>query len=179
MIYLPTSKNMNNYVLNPLTNRAVKIGGATHRRLINQGLMDSTPNDNELYKAESKQEAVVAKKMLAKQNKDKSRSVKIRNDGLTVIKARKRLTQKQISEGMTRATAVVLKRINAGELSVPDNASDDEVHEYIQNAVLREILNLSVSAPTKTEPKPSGYKLETPAVSDEDSDGSEYDELTD
>ena len=155
-----------NVVINPLTSRPIKVGGAVWRRLVSDGLLEARAPEHELYKAESKEEALVAKKMLTKQNKDKTRSVKIRNDGRTVIKARKRLTQKEISEGMSKASSIVLQKIQNGQLSMPDDASEDEVHEYIQNQVLREIMNLSISAPA--EVKPSGYAIETPAVSEDD-----------
>lgn len=33
---------MDNYVVNPQTNRLVKIGGASHRRLVNEGVLKNT-----------------------------------------------------------------------------------------------------------------------------------------
>ena len=156
----------NTHVINPLTSRPIKVGGAVWRRLVSDGLLETRPSENELYAAESKEEALVAKKMLTKQNKDKTRSIKIRNDGKTVIKARKRLSRREISEGLTKATAIVLNKIKAGELSIPEDASDDAVHEYIQNSVLREIMSLSKSLPAKVKPKNDRYQIQTPAPSD-------------
>ena len=161
------------HVKNPLTGRIIQVGGAVWRRPVNDGLMDNQPAKNELFQADTKAEALVAKKLLTKQNTDKSRSVKIHPNGRTVIKCRKRLSQKEISQGMGAASAIVLKKIKAGELTVPEGASDDDVHQYIQEQVLLQIMKLSGSV---VLPEKSGYKLETPCPSEDEEYSDEGDE---
>ena len=51
---------MNNYVLNPKTQRMVKIGGKAWRALVREGVCEEKDPENRLFKADTAEEAKVA-----------------------------------------------------------------------------------------------------------------------
>ena len=53
---------MDNFILNPKTQRLIKIGGKTYLKLVNEGLIEKTAQKHELSEADSKEEGLVAKK---------------------------------------------------------------------------------------------------------------------
>ena len=57
---------MSTHILNPNTGRVIKVGGAVWRRLVNQGILADSLQSHELFKADDKAEALVAKEMLPK-----------------------------------------------------------------------------------------------------------------
>ena len=61
---LTNSKNTSTHILNPKTQRLIKVGGKVWRQLVNEGILEKQALEHELYKADSKEEAVIAKKML-------------------------------------------------------------------------------------------------------------------
>ena len=61
---------MSGHIINPVTNRPIKVGGKVWKRLVSEGLVEYQKPENELYVAESKEEAKVAVKTLKRENKD-------------------------------------------------------------------------------------------------------------
>ena len=173
ILYTLTDPNdMSGHIISPLTNRPIKIGGVTWRRLVADGLVTNQKPDNELYQADSREEAKVAVKIYKKKNKDSTRNVVIARDGKRIITARKRTTNKQVSENMGIASARVLKKIQSGELSMPDDATDEEVEQFVQQQVLNELMGLASIKPVA---EANGYDIQTPAPSDEEYSGDEGD----
>ena len=107
---------MSGHILNPKTQRLIKVGGKVWRKLVNEGILQRQAQEHEIYQSETKEEALVAKKILKKNNRDPTRSVKLARNGKTVIKAKKRLSQKQISQDMSKASTRVISRIGSGEI---------------------------------------------------------------
>ena len=169
---------MTDHIINPITNRPIKIGGAVHRRLIAEGIVERQNDENELYVADNPEEAKVAVKMLKKQNKDKTKNIVIDRSGRRIVKARKRTTNKQITKSMGQATSAVLRKIKGGDIIVPDGATDAQIDNLIQQLVLEELTGLSISKPkrkTKPKPKPKkrAYKIATPEPSESESEETE------
>ena len=88
-------------VVNPKTGRCVLVGGKIWRRLLHDKVIegDIIVPANELYQAETVEEAKIAKKMIAKKNPPKpGYGLKRDSSGKRVISCRKPLTQKQLEE---------------------------------------------------------------------------------
>jgi hypothetical protein len=162
------------HIINPQTNRPIKIGGVTWRRLVSDGLVSSQRADNELYEADTKEEAKEVVQSFKKRNKDPNRNIVIARDGKRIISARRRTTHKEISKNTGIAAARVLKKIHSGELSMPEDSTDAEVEDFVQQQVLNELMGLTTIKPIKKDT--SGYSIQTPPSSDDEytSEGDEY-----
>jgi hypothetical protein len=167
---------MSNHILNPKTQRLIKIGGKVYQKLVAEGILEKVSQEHELFESETKEEALVAKKILTKQNKDPTRSVKLARNGKTVIKAKKRMTHQQISQNMGKASTNVIKKIGMGKILIPDEIRGDDIEEFIQSEILKELMNLKVHVePESPEPK-SRYQIQDPE-SESESESSEESEV--
>jgi hypothetical protein len=176
---------MSNHILNPKTQRLIKIGGKVYQKLVAEGILEKVSQEHELFESETKEEALVAKKILTKQNKDPTRSVKLARNGKTVIKAKKRMTHQQISQNMGKASTNVIKKIGMGKIIIPDEIRGDDIEEFIQSEILKELMNLKVGglcraqdpnirneSPDTREPK-SRYTIQDPESESESESSSE------
>ena len=140
---------MSGHILNPKTQRPIKVGGKVWRKLVNEGILERQAQEHELHQAETKEEAKVAVKILKKNNKDRNHSIKLARNGKTVIKAKKRLSQKQISQDMSKASTRVISRIGRGEIELPE---DMDTTEFIQSEILKELMKCNLKHAENLQP---------------------------
>lgn len=158
------------YITSPATGRLILVGGRTYRALVAEGLVERKPLPHELFTAESKEEAISAKKILKQRHNDPNYDVRLSSDGKSVIKSKKRRSHKQIQENYSAASGAVLADIACGKLVIPPDADPET---YIQEQMLKKLMGLKIEEtprPKSNKKKKQTYQLEQPTSCDESSD---------
>jgi Neuraminidase (sialidase) len=92
-----------------------------------------------MFVAESKQEAVVAKKLLAKQGKaKKGHFLKIDNSGKRVIQARKRMSTKELELFMTKTATKVMREQAA---NIDPDWDEEKANAYLSEKIYAKMLS--------------------------------------
>lgn len=130
-----TSQEHKNYVINPFTNRLIKRGSKTYKRLVSAKLLDEelvkSPRDNLVMQAKDSSEAKEITSRMSKKTVGKNKIVTRRGD--KVLRANRRPTmQETIDKVSDIAVNTVLE--NRDDL-LNQNFSDDEMDDYIRRMI--------------------------------------------
>lgn len=160
--------NTSSMVINPLTNRTVKVGGKTWRKLIRDGIIKKEEVSNVLYVAKDKEHAQFALNIL-KENKEIPKNKYISKSGNKIICKSKPLSQAELSKYVSE-TSIQIFNENKNNTDLTD-LDDAELSEVFQKMIMeRMISNQPNTLPNSPKPK---FRLETP-VEEEEEDEEEY-----
>jgi len=130
-----TSQQPKDYIVNPFTNRLIKRGSKTHKRLVSANLLDEelvkSPEDNIVLEAKDSSEAKQITTRMSKKAVGKNKVLTRR--GNKVLKANRRPTrQETIDKVSDIAVDTVLE--NRDDLLSQD-LSDQEMDDYIRRMI--------------------------------------------
>lgn len=151
--------------INPKTGRPITVGGKTWRKLLHDNVIegDIVVPANELFVAESKEEAKVAKKLITKQKPaPKGYINKVDNSGKRVIQARSRLSQKQMENYMVECTTKVVMQ----EKDNINDMSEADINDYLSEKILNMMLKDGKVSTNDLDRFTLKKELETPCSSD-------------
>ena len=160
-----TSQQPKDYIVNPFTNRLIKRGSKTHKRLVSAKLLDEelvkSPEDNLVLEAKDSSEAKQITTRMSKKAVGKNKVLTRR--GNKVLKANRRPTrQETIDKVSDIAVDTVLE--NRDELLSQD-LSDQEMDDYIRRMIQIKLIG------GKSKPIPIPQRQEE--VYEDDSDYSQ------
>jgi hypothetical protein len=126
--------------INPKTGRPITVGGKIWGQLLHDHIIegDIVAPANELFVADSREEAKFAVKLISKQNPAPRGYInKVDNTGKRVIRARRRLTQKQMENYMVECTTkvVIQEKDNVNDMS------EEKVNDYLSEKILNMMLS--------------------------------------
>jgi hypothetical protein len=153
-------------IINPKTQRPIVVGGATWRKLVHDNVLagDILAPVNEVYRADSKQEAIEAVKVLKKTNPaKKGYELKRGTDGKKVIQAKKRMTQKQLQQYMMKCSTKVIQQER-------DNINPDMTEPEINDYLSEKILTMMLSDGKVTEKDFDRFTVKKPESENEQSE---------
>ena len=169
----------NEYVRNPISNRPIKIGGATFRSLIAKRIIVDS-NSNNTIKDSNRTRTFDSE--VDKVIKEKSYDMKQR--------VKSNHTAGKYSEFAANSSINIINKIRSGDLVIPSNLSKNKAHEYIKNLIYNDMLTNDVTVPSRFKSKknkskrikckvsgkvqPSKFKVQPSYVTDtdtEDADG--------
>jgi hypothetical protein len=154
--------------INPQSGRAITVGGKIWRKLIHEKVIDGdiVAPTNELYVADTKEEAKAAKKVLTKQKPPKKGYInKIDNSGKRVITARKRMKQEALQKYMIKCSQRVMRRERKALSKMDD---EDSINKFLSEKVMAMMLDSG----KVTEDDIEKFVVEPPE-SESESDGSQ------
>ena len=130
-----TSQQPKDYIVNPFTNRLIKRGSKTHKRLVSANLLDEelvkSPEDNIVLEAKDSSEAKQITTRMSKKAVGKNKVLTRR--GNKVLKANRRPTrQETINKVSDIAVDTVLE--NRDDLLNQD-LTDEEMDDYIRRMI--------------------------------------------
>ena len=130
-----TSQQPKDYIVNPFTNRLIKRGSKTHKRLVSANLLDEelvkSPEDNIVLEAKDSSEAKQITTRMSKKAVGKNKVLTRRNN--KVLKANRRPTrQETIDKVSDIAVDTVLE--NRDDLLNQD-LTDDQMDDYIRRMI--------------------------------------------
>ena len=130
-----TSQQPKDYIVNPFTNRLIKRGSKTHKRLVSANLLDEelvkSPEDNIVLEAKDSSEAKQITTRMSKKAVGKNKVLTRR--GNKVLKANRRPTrQETIDKVSDIAVDTVLE--NRDDLLSQD-LTDDQMDDYIRRMI--------------------------------------------
>ena len=130
-----TSQQPKDYIVNPFTNRLIKRGSKTHKRLVSAKLLDEelvkSPEENIVLEAKDSSEAKQIVTRMSKKAVGKNKVLTRRNN--KVLKANRRPTrQETIDKVSDIAVDTVLE--NRDDLLSQD-LTDQEMDEYIRRMI--------------------------------------------
>ena len=130
-----TSQQPKDYIVNPFTNRLIKRGSKTHKRLVSANLLDEelvkSPEDNIVLEAKDSSEAKQITTRMSKKAVGKNKVLTRR--GNKVLKANRRPTrQETIDKVSDIAVDTVLE--NRDDLLNQD-LTDDQMDDYIRRMI--------------------------------------------
>ena len=130
-----TSQQPKDYIVNPFTNRLIKRGSKTHKRLVSANLLDEelvkSPEDNIVLEAKDSSEAKQITTRMSKKAVGKNKVLTRRNN--KVLKANRRPTrQETIDKVSDIAVDTVLE--NRDDLLNQD-LTDEEMDDYIRRMI--------------------------------------------
>ena len=130
-----TSQQPKDYIVNPFTNRLIKRGSKTHKRLVSANLLDEelvkSPEDNIVLEAKDSSEAKQITTRMSKKAVGKNKVLTRR--GNKVLKANRRPTrQETIDKVSDIAVDTVLE--NRDDLLNQD-LTDEEMDDYIRRMI--------------------------------------------
>ena len=162
-----SSQQPKDYIVNPFTNRLIKRGSKTHKRLVSAHLLDEelvkSPEDNIVLEAKDSSEAKQITTRMSKKAVGKNKILTRR--GNKVLKANRRPTrQETIDKVSDIAVDTVLE--NRDELLSHD-LTDDQMDDYIRRMIQIKLIG------GKSKPIPIPRRQEQ-VYEDEDDD--EYSE---
>ena len=160
-----SSQETKNYIVNPFTNRLIKRGSKTHKRLVSANLLDEelvkSPEDNIVLEAKDSSEAKQITTRMSKKAVGKNKVLTRR--GNKVLRANRRPTrQETIDKVSDIAVNSVLE--NRDELLNQD-LTDQEMDDYIRRMIQIKLIG------GKSKPTPIPQRQEE--VYEDDSDYSQ------
>lgn len=123
--------------INPSTGRPITVGGNTWRKLVHDKVIEGDIV-KPLYEADTPEEAKVAKKLIVKQQPPKAGFVhKIDPTGKRVILARKKLSNKQLTDYMLSCTTKVMQSEHD---AIDPTMTEAEINDILAERVLKMML---------------------------------------
>jgi hypothetical protein len=154
---IPNTQSLDDYVLNPYTNRLIKKNSKTHKKLVAAKLLDdipSTPEENVIIEAETKDEA---KCIQGKLNKTLQKNKIITRRGTKVLKASRRPTRQETIEKVSDyAVQSVIE--NKDEL-IDQDMTDAEMDTYIRNLIQKKLVGLDTTPAPRSTPVSTKRKV--------------------
>lgn len=125
----------NDIMINPKTNRPLKVGGSTWLKLVKEGIVEGSYADpRELYTIQDTDDIDAKKEEFNSRLTYGEQAVKGRGRYAgKLVKRKKELNPLQVSKVATKAAARVLKR-KIGE-------SDEDINEELERLILQEMAN--------------------------------------
>lgn len=158
------------FVLNPETNRYVKVGSKKFRELVRHNILENVPTEKPkpIHEAKNNEEAA---EYVTKLNKNKigmKKNTSARRRGNKVYEWSNTLHQEDIAEYTAKAASRTLHK-NMDSLAEKledayENNSDDELGDFehnLKNLILQEMINPDVAKKPTTNMR-KGYKKQQP-----------------
>ena len=163
-------------VRNPLTNRYIKIGGKTWTTLVRDGHIRTGnyvhPNtllsidEDDFSDEESQIRHLELEKAKYNRNIGHEAGIRAVRKGKTkLIKQRRKLTNRTTAEKTARAGAIVMERIESGEIQVPPNLSRKKRNLFLQDLIQDQLISKR-----KSVPKLSQFEIMPSSSEEEDSE---------
>jgi preprotein translocase subunit Sss1 len=135
---------MENYVINPYTDRLIKKGSKVYKRLLNAKLLDdekpSTPEENKIIAADTPAQA---KELQSKMNKNIQKNKIITRRGNQVLKAARRPTRE---ETINKVTDIAVSSIREHkEQMIEREMTDQEMDKYIRRMIAEKLVGSSTT----------------------------------
>jgi hypothetical protein len=142
---------MPEFITNPKTGRAVKVGSNVWRRLIKEGVLAQDKksikdNTNTLFECDEnagEDDVKLAKDVLRENNIENEEYTPVIR-GKKIVKQRKKITNEETARMTARASRNLIKKINNCEIDIPTEImhDDDSFNEWIEALIFQEMLNL-------------------------------------
>jgi hypothetical protein len=167
------------FVTNPLTNRAVRIGGKAYKQLVAKKLIEDHPNSTVAFQSDEKSELELAKKIMISQKLYPDKDISIRGDKL--IKSNKKVSGKEMTARTAKAGSSVFSKIKNNQIDIPNDVLDDEekLAGYLEQLILQETVNPTqppkkILPIRKQAPKKRFKKLPMPETETEFNETTEF-----
>ena len=98
------------YIINPNTNRSVKIGSKTYKKLVKDGIIPSERSGELPGRIESV---------------------------VPVTKPQK--SKKEIAKDVAQISTEIFKQIENGDLDIPDNFTEDQIESFIEKQLMERL----------------------------------------
>ena len=161
--------NMSNYVVNPFTNRLIKKGSKTHKRLVSARLLDETPpkrtDSNVVLEANDPSEAKVITTKMTKGALGRNKVITRRNN--KVLKAQRRPTRQETIDKVS--DIAVDSIVECKDEILSQDMTDEEMDEYIRRMIQLKLIGGKPRPNVKTRVS----SVQEPEVYDDDSDYSQ------
>jgi hypothetical protein len=152
-----SSQEMENFIINPFTNRLIKRGSKTHKRLVSAKLLDEElvklPKNNLVLEAKDTSEA---KHILSKMSKGSLGKNKIiTRRGNKVLKANRRPTRQETIDAVSNIAVdtVLESRDEILSQDMSDAEMDDYIKRLIQIRLIGGTTKPKTTKPTKSIPQ--------------------------
>lgn len=176
-----------NFVLNPYTNKMIKVNGAVYNKLMRKNLQNYKPplvkntKSNIIHESTTEQKAVIQKNKLQKEQPlDDGRFYSISNNKKQVLTKQKRSSNIKPS-AMGDAMALAVQRVQRkleGQFN-DDEEYDEEHTKYFKNMILQELILIKEQKPQNEKPKNKIYSTNNiDAELSEDGTGSSDEQLS-
>lgn len=124
------------YIVNPLTGRQISTNSRTYKVLEREGILNTemiNKKKNVLYEAQTREDAVTAKKNIKNVNPKKTLIVK----GTNVVQVNKRLKQNDYRDKIIDVEAGLLPRLQKLDLS---DVSEEDTKKYLKNEIYKHLV---------------------------------------
>lgn len=128
--------NKSKFIVNPLTQRLIKVHGKTWLRLVKDGILETEKKENELAQCESKESAMIMKESLAKKYNNKDQKVVRDRSGKRVVLSKRKITRKEMDNRLSSITNQIIIDVKNGNINLPDKNAE----EFIQEEILKRMM---------------------------------------